>query len=142
MTDPGSAPLPFAGCKRAWTGFADFRSSLDRIKTPTRFWAKESPMLPLRFFREKDFAGAVIVIGVVLFAILVSFFFLTQFFQIVPGRSAFQAGLLIVPTSLAMMFAAPLGETDVLDRSPIPRAGDDGGDGDRHRPADRSRGRP
>ena len=68
----------------------------------------EAPMLPLRFFRQKDFSGAVIVIGVVLFAMLVSFFFLTQFFQIVQGRSAFQAGLLIVPTSVAMMFAAPL----------------------------------
>ena len=68
----------------------------------------DAPMLPLKFFRQKDFTGAVIVIGVILFAMLVSFFFLTQFFQIVQGRSAFQAGLLIVPTSVAMMFAAPL----------------------------------
>ena len=68
----------------------------------------EAPMLPMKFFRQRDFSGAVIVIGVVLFAMLVSFFFLTQFFQIVQGRSAFEAGLLIVPTSLAMMFAAPL----------------------------------
>ena len=68
----------------------------------------EAPMLPLKFFRQKDFNGAVIVIGVILFAMLVSFFFLTQFFQIVQGRSAFAAGLLIVPTSVAMMFSAPL----------------------------------
>ena len=68
----------------------------------------EAPMLPLRFFRQKDFAGAVIVIGVIVFAMLVSFFFLTQFLQIVQGRSALEAGLLIVPTSVAMMFSAPL----------------------------------
>ena len=39
---------------------------------------------------------------------LVTFFFLTQFFQIVQGRSALAAGLLIVPASVGMMFGAPL----------------------------------
>ncbi len=68
----------------------------------------EHPMLPLHFFRQKDFTGAVLAIGLILFGMLVTFFFLTQYFQIVQGRSAFAAGLLIVPTSLAMMFAAPL----------------------------------
>ncbi len=68
----------------------------------------EAPMLPLRFFRQKDFTGAVIVIGLIMFAMFVSFFFLTQYFQIVQGRSALQAGLLIVPTSVAMMFTAPI----------------------------------
>lgn len=69
--------------------------------------AKE-PMLPMRFFRQKDFSGAVIVIGLIMFGMMVSFFFLTQFFQIVHGRSAFQAGLLIIPTAVAMMIAAPV----------------------------------
>ncbi len=68
----------------------------------------EAPLLPLHFFRQKDFAGAVIVIGVSMFAMLATFFFLTQFFQIVQGRSALEAGLLIVPSSVAMMFSAPL----------------------------------
>jgi hypothetical protein len=36
-----------------------------------------SPMLPMRFFRERDFSGAVLVIGIALFAMFVSFFFLT-----------------------------------------------------------------
>ena len=65
-------------------------------------------MLPLRFFRQKDFTGAVLAIGLIMFGMLVTFFFLTQFFQIVQGRSALQAGLLIIPTSLAMMMGAPL----------------------------------
>jgi EmrB/QacA subfamily drug resistance transporter len=68
----------------------------------------EHPMLPLRFFRQKDFTGAVLSIGLIIFAMLVVFFYLTQFFQIVQGRSALEAGLLIVPASLAMMFGAPL----------------------------------
>jgi EmrB/QacA subfamily drug resistance transporter len=68
----------------------------------------DHPMLPLHFFRQKDFTGAVLAIGLILFGMLVTFFFLTQYFQIVQGRSALAAGLLIVPTSVAMMFAAPL----------------------------------
>jgi len=68
----------------------------------------EHPMLPLRFFRQKDFTGAVFSIGLIIFAMLVVFFYLTQFFQIVQGRSALEAGLLIVPASVAMMFGAPL----------------------------------
>lgn len=66
------------------------------------------PMLPLRFFRQKDFSGAVLSIGLIVFAMLVVFFYLTQYFQIVQGKSALEAGLLIVPASLAMMFAAPM----------------------------------
>ena len=68
----------------------------------------DHPMLPLKFFRQKDFTGAVLAIGLILFGMLVTFFFLTQFFQIVQGRSALEAGLLIIPTSVAMMFGAPL----------------------------------
>jgi EmrB/QacA subfamily drug resistance transporter len=67
-----------------------------------------APMLPLKFFRQKDFTGAVVMLGLILFAMLVTFFFLTQFFQIVQGRSAFQAGLLIIPASVGMMMGAPL----------------------------------
>ena len=55
-----------------------------------------APMLPLRFLRQRDFVGAVLVIGMLLFAMFVTFFFLTQYFQIVQGRSAFEAGLLLV----------------------------------------------
>jgi EmrB/QacA subfamily drug resistance transporter len=62
-----------------------------------------APMLPLRFFRQRDFTGAVLVIGIVLFSMFVTFFCLTQFFQLVQGRSAFEAGLLIVPPSIGMI---------------------------------------
>jgi EmrB/QacA subfamily drug resistance transporter len=65
-----------------------------------------APMLPLNFFRERDFSGAVILIGMVLFAMFVTFFFLTQLFQLVQHRSALAAGLLIVPTSIAVTISA------------------------------------
>ena len=67
-----------------------------------------APMLPLQFFKQKDFTGAVLTLGMIIFGMLVTFFFLTQFFQIVQGRSAFQAGLLIIPASVGMMMGAPL----------------------------------
>ncbi len=65
------------------------------------------PMLPLRFFRQRDFTGAVLVIGMIVFAMLSAFFSLTQFLQLVQGRSALQAGLLIIPAAAAMMVGAP-----------------------------------
>jgi EmrB/QacA subfamily drug resistance transporter len=65
-----------------------------------------APMLPLRFFRQRDFSGAVLLIGMVLFAMFVTFFFLTQLFQLVQHRSALAAGLLIVPTSVAVTVSA------------------------------------
>jgi EmrB/QacA subfamily drug resistance transporter len=67
-----------------------------------------SPMLPMRFFRERDFSGAVLVIGMALFAMFVSFFFLTQLFQLVQHRSALAAGLLIVPASVGIVIGSGL----------------------------------
>ena len=62
-----------------------------------------TPMLPLRFFRERDLSGAVLLIGIVLFAMFVTFFFLTQYFQIVQGRSALEAGLLLVAPAVGIV---------------------------------------
>ena len=65
-------------------------------------------MLPLRFFRERDFTGAVVIIGLVYFALLVTLFFLAQLFQLVQGRSPFESGLLVVPVALAFFMGAPI----------------------------------
>jgi EmrB/QacA subfamily drug resistance transporter len=67
-----------------------------------------APMLPMRFFRERDFTGAVVVIGMALFAMFVTFFFLTQLFQLVQHRSAFAAGVLIVPASVGIVIGSGL----------------------------------
>ncbi|MEO6398444.1 MAG: MFS transporter [Tepidiformaceae bacterium] len=66
------------------------------------------PMLPLHFFKQRDFTTAVVIIGLVFFTVTVTFFFLTQFYQLVQGRSALVAGLLGVPCAIAMGVGAPL----------------------------------
>jgi EmrB/QacA subfamily drug resistance transporter len=67
-----------------------------------------APMLPMRFLRERDLVGAVLLIGVVLFAMFVTFFFLTQYFQIVQGRSPLEAGLLLVAPAIGMIVGSGL----------------------------------
>jgi EmrB/QacA subfamily drug resistance transporter len=67
-----------------------------------------APMLPLKFFRQRDFTGAVLVIGISIFSLFVSFFFLTQLFQLVQHRSALTAGLLIVPASIGLIIGSGL----------------------------------
>ena len=79
-----------------------------------------APMLPLRFFRQRDFTAAVIIIGLVFFALMVTFFFLTQFFQIVQGKSALTAGLYLLPMAGMMMVGAPV--SGLLVRRVGPRA--------------------
>ena len=79
----------------------------------------DHPMLPLRFFRERDFSGAVIIIGLAFFAMFGIFFFMTLYFQLVQGRSALQAGLLIVPAALAMAVSAPI--AGILSQSVGPK---------------------
>ena len=67
-----------------------------------------APMLPLRFFKQRDFNGAVLIIGLIFFSLMVTFFFLTQFFQIVQGKSAFTAGAFILPAAGMMLVGAPI----------------------------------
>jgi predicted MFS family arabinose efflux permease len=66
------------------------------------------PMLPLKFFNNRDFTGSVLVIGIMFFAGPATFFFLTQFFQLIQGRDPFEAGLLILPNAGAIVIASGL----------------------------------
>lgn len=70
----------------------------------------EHPMLPLHFFKEKDFTGSVVVLGLVFFSGIVMFFFLTQFFQLIQGRSPFEAGLMILPNAGAIVIASGIAQ--------------------------------
>ena len=67
-----------------------------------------NPMLPLHFFKQRQFTAAVVIIGLVFFSVAVTFFFLTQFYQFVQGRTAFEAGVLGIPSAIAMGVGAPL----------------------------------
>ena len=66
------------------------------------------PMLPLRFFKNRDFTGSVVILGIMFFAGPATFFFLTQFFQIVQGKDPLQAGLLILPNAAAIILASAI----------------------------------
>ena len=79
-----------------------------------------APMLPLRFFKQRDFNGAVLIIGLIFFSLMVTFFFLTQFFQIVQGKSAFTAGAFILPAAGMMLVGAPV--SAILSKRIGPRA--------------------
>ena len=68
----------------------------------------ESPIVPLKFFRSRDFNGSLVVLFLTFFALLSVMFFLSQYFQLVQGHSAFQSGLRLLPTAIAMMVTAPI----------------------------------
>ncbi len=110
----GLTSLVFAiiqGGESGWTAPAVVITALISVLSLfafTRFELRaEYPMLPLRFFKQRDFNAAVIIIALVYFTVAVTFFFLTQFYQLVQGRSAFEAGLLSVPCAVAMAIGAP-----------------------------------
>lgn len=70
----------------------------------------EYPMLPLHFFRQKDFTGAVLVLGLAFFSGIVMFFFLVQYFQLIQGRSPFETGLMVLPNAGAIVIAAGIAQ--------------------------------
>lgn len=65
-----------------------------------------SPMLPLHYFKRRDFTGSFLVIMLLMLAMIGVFFFLTQYFQLVQGKSALYAGLALMPIAATMMTGA------------------------------------
>jgi EmrB/QacA subfamily drug resistance transporter len=68
----------------------------------------ESPMLPMRFFRNRTFAQANVASLFMYFGMFGSIFLLAQFFQTVQGYSPFGAGLRILPWTAMPIFIAPI----------------------------------
>jgi EmrB/QacA subfamily drug resistance transporter len=73
-------------------------------------WERRAPqpMLPIRFFRSRAFALANVSSLFMFFGMFGSIFLLAQFFQTVQGYGPFDAGLRILPWTLAPMFIAPV----------------------------------
>jgi len=81
------------------------------IATGLFIWVElrsSSPMLDLSFFRNRTFAAAATVAGLVSFGMFGVFFFLSLFLQNVQGYSAFQMGLRSLPMTGAIIFTAPI----------------------------------
>jgi EmrB/QacA subfamily drug resistance transporter len=69
---------------------------------------QEQPMLELRFFRSASFSGTNLIGFLTFFALLGFTFFNTLYFQEIRGYSAFGAGLLGLPATIAIVLIAPL----------------------------------
>src|SRR6478609_2732584 len=67
-----------------------------------------TPMLPMRFFRNRTFALANISSLFMFFGMFGSIFLLAQFFQTVQGYSPLQSGLRILPWTAMPIIVAPI----------------------------------
>jgi EmrB/QacA subfamily drug resistance transporter len=74
------------------------------------FWERRTaaPMLPLYFFKSRAFSMANLASLLMYFGMFGAIFLLTQYLQIVLGNSPFQAGVKILPWTLAPIFIAPI----------------------------------
>src|SRR5471030_262063 len=68
----------------------------------------QTPMLPMRFFRNRTFALANISSLFMFFGMFGSIFLLAQFFQTVQGYSPLQSGLRILPWTAMPIFISPI----------------------------------
>jgi EmrB/QacA subfamily drug resistance transporter len=84
-----------------------------------------APMLPMRFFRSRQFAATNGVSLAMTFGIFGSIFLLAQFFQTVQGYSPLEAGLRTLPWTGMPMFVAPVAGilSDRLGSRPLMSAG-------------------
>src|SRR5437870_5990027 len=67
-----------------------------------------SPMLPMRFFRNRTFAMTNVASLLMFFGMFGAIFLLTQFFQTVQGYSPLGSGLRILPWTAMPMIVAPI----------------------------------
>jgi EmrB/QacA subfamily drug resistance transporter len=66
------------------------------------------PMVQFEFFRSKTFFGANTVAFIVSFAMLAMFFFLALYMQNILGYSALEAGIRFLPSTVVIIFTAPI----------------------------------
>jgi EmrB/QacA subfamily drug resistance transporter len=68
----------------------------------------DTPMLPMRFFRNRTFTMTNVASLLMFFGMFGSIFLLAQFFQTVQGYSPFGSGLRILPWTAMPIFVAPI----------------------------------
>jgi EmrB/QacA subfamily drug resistance transporter len=67
----------------------------------------EFPSLDVRLFRNPAFSASVASVGLVFFASMGTFFFITFYLQLVRGYSPLRTGLLLLPFAAAQLIFAP-----------------------------------
>ena len=85
----------------------------------------DSPMLPMRFFRNRAFAATNGVSLAMFFGTFGSIFLLAQFFQVAQGYSPLEAGLRTLPWTAMPIFVAPVAGilSDRIGSRPLMAAG-------------------
>jgi len=68
----------------------------------------DQPLLPMAFFKQRDFTGSMVGMFFIMFALMGVMFYMPQFFQLVQGMSAAESGARLMPLALMMMFFAPV----------------------------------
>ena len=68
----------------------------------------DQPLLPMAFFKQRDFTGSMVGMFFIMFALMGVMFYMPQFFQLVQGMSASESGARLMPLALAMMIFAPV----------------------------------
>jgi MFS family permease len=68
----------------------------------------KAPMVQFEFFRSRSFLGANTVAFIVSFAMLAMFFFVALYMQNILHYSALEAGIRFLPTTVVIIFTAPL----------------------------------
>jgi hypothetical protein len=71
------------------------------------------PMLPLHYFKRMDFTGSFLVLMLFFLGGVGVFFFLTQFYQLVQGRSALVAGAALTPVAATMIIGTGIASKSV-----------------------------
>jgi EmrB/QacA subfamily drug resistance transporter len=67
-----------------------------------------APMVQFEFFRSRSFLGANTVAFIVSFAMLAMFFFIALYMQNILHYSALEAGIRFLPSTVVIIFAAPI----------------------------------
>jgi EmrB/QacA subfamily drug resistance transporter len=68
----------------------------------------KAPMVQFQFFRSRSFLGANMVAFIVSFAMLAMFFFIALYMQNILHYSALEAGIRFLPSTVVIIFAAPI----------------------------------
>lgn len=117
------------GNSEGWTSPAIMAALSVGILLLVAFMAWESrtrePMLPPRFFRRRSFSLANLASLLMSFGMFGAIFLLAQFLQVVQGYSPLEAGLAILPWTIAPMFVAPIAGalSDRIGGGPLMGAG-------------------
>jgi EmrB/QacA subfamily drug resistance transporter len=67
-----------------------------------------APIVQFEFLRNRNFVGSLIVAFIISFSMLGMFFFMALYIQNILGYSPLEAGVRFLPTTLVIMFVAPI----------------------------------